>query len=236
MNSAAGAPRVLGRRRRVDEQTGGVGHHVQVGDREGDRLLAADRTAERLPLQGVVPGQVPAGADAAQGQRGDRHPAVVEDGQELGVALARAPRAGRPRARATSVRLSGWVSEACQPSLSYAGLHGQTRRARRNQQRRDLGAAVGLGSRPGGDGDHRGDVGAGVGDELLGPVDQPAAAGRSARRSSAVAEASEPASGSVSPNAASACPASRSGSQRCFCSGCRRSRSGCCRARRPPPA
>ena len=80
---------------------------------------------------------------------------------------------------------------------------------------RDLAAAVVVRAGARGDGDDRGDGGAGVGDERLGAVDDPLAA-RRARALVRVAPASQPASGSVRPKPASARPATRSGSQRCL--------------------
>ena len=77
--------------------------------------------AEGLPLAGVLQAGVEAGLDAADRQRGDRDAAVVEGGQELRVAAAPLAEQVAPRGRGTSSKLSGWVSEACQPSLSYAG-------------------------------------------------------------------------------------------------------------------
>ena len=63
-------------------------HHLEVGDLEGDALLAADRAAEGLPLAGVLDAQVEAGLDAADRERGDGDPAVVEGGEELREAAA----------------------------------------------------------------------------------------------------------------------------------------------------
>ena len=54
--------------------------------------------------------------------------------------------------------------------LVVGRLDGEAGRARRHDDRRDLAVAG-----PGGDGDQRGDVGAGVGDERLGAVDRPLA-------------------------------------------------------------
>src|SRR5699024_1367106 len=78
------------------------------------------------------------------------------------------------------------------------------------------GAAVGTGAPPGdgGDGDQGGDRGAGVGDELLGPPSTHCPS--SSRAVVRVPPASEPASASVSPKAASSSPRARAGRYRCF--------------------
>jgi hypothetical protein len=81
-----------------------VQHHLEVGDLERDTLLAADRAPERLPLPGVLQAEVEAGLDAADGERRDRDPPVVERGEELGVAAAALPEEvalGDPRALET---------------------------------------------------------------------------------------------------------------------------------------
>ena len=70
--------------------------------------------------QRVLDAQVEAGLDAADREGRDRDPAVVESGQELGEAAA-ALTEQVARGHRQSWKVSGWVSEACQPSLSYAG-------------------------------------------------------------------------------------------------------------------
>ena len=54
----------------------------------------ADRLAERVPLLGVAQRLVDAALGQPGGQRGDRHPALVEGLQELGEAPAALRRAG----------------------------------------------------------------------------------------------------------------------------------------------
>src|SRR5580700_11571550 len=72
----------------IPGQPGGVGPRLHVGDGELDRLVLVKTVAERLALAGVPDALVHAALGQAGGQRGDRHPARIEDLQELGVAPA----------------------------------------------------------------------------------------------------------------------------------------------------
>ena len=71
----------------VHEQPGGMGHDVQIGDREGDGLIPADGPAEGLPLQCVAPREIAARSNAAKRERRHGDPPVVQRRQELRVAL-----------------------------------------------------------------------------------------------------------------------------------------------------
>ena len=158
---------------------------------------------------------VEARLDAADRERGDGDPAVVEGGEELRVAaaaLAEQVGLGHPHVvEAQRVGVGGVPAE-----LVVRRLGDEAGRAAGHDDREISAAAVVALPGAGGDGDQRGDVGAGVGDELLGAVDDPLAAdelGLGLRRA-----ASEPAPGSVRPKPASCSPATRSGSQVSCCS------------------
>ena len=147
-------------------------HHLEVGDLEGHALLAADRAAEGLAIAGVRHRHVEAGLDAADRERGDRDPAVVEGGEELGVAaaaLAEQVAGGDARTlEGQRVGVGGVPAE-----LVVGLLGGEAGRARRDHDRGDLGTAVLARAGARGDRDQAGDRGPGVGDELLGAVDDP---------------------------------------------------------------
>src|SRR5690606_10094006 len=57
--------------------------NVEVGQSERDRLEPSDRAAEGFALLGVVERELQACARAAEGQRRDRDPPIVEDGEEV---------------------------------------------------------------------------------------------------------------------------------------------------------
>ncbi len=194
------------------------------------RLLGADRLAERGALAGVLHAQVQARLDAADGERGDGDAAVVERGQELGVpptAVAEQVVGGTGRPAGSAGGCRRCASRACRTAPRR-----EAGRARGHHDRADLrtSALVRAGAR--GDRDERGDLAAGVGDELLGAVDDPLVpvelgAGAGGPRVRA-------APGSVSPKPARRRPATRSGSQRCFCSSVPKVRIGL--MPRPTPA
>ena len=83
----------------VGEGAGGLDHDGEVGDLEGDALVGADRPAEGDPGPGVVGRGLEARLRAADGERADGDPAVVEGLEELLEALAPARRAGGRPAR-----------------------------------------------------------------------------------------------------------------------------------------
>ena len=152
-------------------------HHLEVGDLEGDALLAPDRAAEGLPLAGVLDAQVEAGLDAADRQRGDRDPAVVEGGEELRVAAA--PLAEQVGLGHPAVLEGQRVGVGGVPAELVVGLlGGEAGRAGRHDDRAEISARRRRSTTRAGARGHRddaGDVGAGVGDELLGAVDDPLA-------------------------------------------------------------
>src|SRR5215213_6784387 len=84
-------PLQLGRRtamitktgRRVDQQPGGMGHYVKIGDRESDRLIPPDWGAEGLPLQCVAPGKIAARSNATKRKCRDGDPPVVQSRQDF---------------------------------------------------------------------------------------------------------------------------------------------------------
>ena len=129
------------------------------------------------------------------------------------------PRSPRRLASGTcaSSKLSGWVSEACQPSLSYAGSAVNPGVPDGHDDRRDLGLRPGGRAREArarGHRDARGDSEPELVMNCLAPLTT-----HSPSTSSAlvrVAPASEPAPGSVRPKPASVVPATRSGSHCCL--------------------
>ena len=189
-----------------------LGRHV--GELELHRLELRDRPAELLPLLRVGEGQVVGALREPDAHGGDRDAAAVEDLEELVEAADRARRAGSPAGTARR----GTRARACPMRASRASALAPDRRSRRavrDDDVRDLAVA----RRRGGDRDARRDVGPGVGDEHLRAVDDPPPVAQlGARR---VAPASEPASGSVRPNAASAPPDASSGSQPASAPRCR---------------
>ena len=106
------------------------------------------------------------------------------------------------------------MSEACQPSLWYAGSTVKPGVPAGTMIARDLRRAVVVGAGARGDGDDRGDVGAGVGDERLGAVDDPLVA--VADGAGAGGAGVGAAVGLGQAEAASARPATRSGRKRCL--------------------
>ena len=76
--------------------------------------------AERLPLAGVAHALVDAALGQADRQRGDRHPALVQDLEELGVAPALRPSRLAAGTR-QSAKDSSRVSDAHQPTFEYFG-------------------------------------------------------------------------------------------------------------------
>ena len=171
--------RVLHGRGPVGQQAARVEHHLEVGDLEGQPLLAPDRDTEGLPLPGVLQAQVETGLDAADRERGDGDPAVVEGGEELRVAAAPVTeQVGLGDVHAVEgqrVRVGGVPAE-----LVVGLLGGEAGGAAGHDDRRDLRPLLAGGRArrdPGARGhrDQAGDLGAGVGDELLGAVDDPLA-------------------------------------------------------------
>src|SRR3546814_4336736 len=79
-------------------------------------LVRADGLAEGVAVLAVLHAVVEAGLDAADGQRRDGHPPLVEDLEELGEAAASL---GSRLAAGTRqpVKVSPCVSDACQPIL-----------------------------------------------------------------------------------------------------------------------
>src|SRR6185437_15101061 len=145
---------------------------LHVGDLELQRLEPPDRSAERGAVPDVGQRLVHAPLGESGGQGGDRDPALVQRAQELGVAppaLAEQVRRGHPAAVERQL-----VGVRTRPAdLGVLGCHGEPRRARRHEDRGYLRLAVLAGAGHGGDPDHGGDRGAGVGDERLRPVDHP---------------------------------------------------------------
>ena len=84
-------------------------HGLERGDRLAEGV-AALRVLERLLERALR---------EADRQRGDADPADVEHLEELLQPLARARRAGSPRARGSPANESGRVSEAFQPIFRY---------------------------------------------------------------------------------------------------------------------
>lgn len=70
---------------------GNMGACLHPRDLEADRLISADRLAKRLTLVGVLDALVNTALRRAGGQRCNRNPALVQDGQEVGIAAPRAP-------------------------------------------------------------------------------------------------------------------------------------------------
>ena len=128
--------------------------------------------AERLALPGVPDALVHAALGQPGGQRRDRHPALVQDLQELGVApaalaeqvLGRHPAAGEGE-------LAG--IRGAPADLGVLRTGDKSGRPVRNDDRRDLLAAVLVAAGDGQHGHQRGDRGTRVGDEGLGAVDHP---------------------------------------------------------------
>ena len=149
----------------------GAGFHPRDGERDG--LVPADRLTECLAFPRVLDALVDASLRGAGGQRGDRDAALVEDAQEVGVAAAafteqilfRHPHV----VEAQRMGIRGVPAD-----LVVGGFRGESRRRHRDQDRGDLFLTIALAGH-GRDGDQLGDVGAGVGDELLGAVDHPLA-------------------------------------------------------------
>ena len=179
--------------------------------------LDADRPAERLPLLRVLHRLVDAALRQPDAERRDRDAPLVEDRQELRVAAA--PLAEQVLGRHAAVGERQLAGVGGVPAdLGVLLRDREPRRARRHDDGRDLLlAAVG---RPGdrGDRDQPGDVGARVGDERLGAVDDPLAAVVGDRAVVVVPPASEPAPGSVRPNAPIIAPERSRGSHSRFCS------------------
>ncbi len=128
--------------------------------------------AEGHPRLGVVGGQLEAGLRAADREGRDGDPAVVQGLEELLEAPALLAEQVLERdaavVEAETVRVGDVPAE-----LVVSGLHGEPRRARRDHDRGDLCGAVLVGARPRGHGHDGRDVGARVGDERLGTVDDP---------------------------------------------------------------
>ena len=93
---------------------------LHVGAAEGDRLVGADRPAERAALAGVGDGVVEAALDHPDGEGGDGDTPFVEDLEELGEAATRVPSRWSPGTR-HSTKVRPCVSEACQPIFRYGG-------------------------------------------------------------------------------------------------------------------
>ena len=129
-----------------------------------------------MPRLRVLGGELEAGLGQADGERRDGDPAVVQGLEEL--AEAPAARAQQVLLRHPAAGEGQAVGVGRVPAELVVGrLDGEARGAGRHQDRADLGAAVLAGAGAGGDGDDRGDVGARVGDERLGAVDDPLAGG-----------------------------------------------------------
>jgi hypothetical protein len=153
----------------VDEQPRRLDRGLQVGELERDRLLGADRPAERLALVRVPQRVLEAGLDEAGRERGDRDAAVVERGEELGEPAAALAEQVLLRDAAVLER-QGMGVGGVPAELVVRRLDCEALDAGRDDDRGDL---VVAGLR--GDRDERGDRGAGVRDELLGAVDDPLA-------------------------------------------------------------
>src|SRR5262249_49741626 len=69
-------------------QPGDVGTALHVRYRERDGLVLLEPAAEGLALLGIPYALVHAALGQAGGQRGDRHPALIQDLEELRVAAA----------------------------------------------------------------------------------------------------------------------------------------------------
>ena len=128
-------------------QPRGVGPHLHVGDLELDRLVGADRPAERLPRpwrthatrrRSPGPDRWPAPRSRSGPRRGS-----------AGTARSRGPRSPSRFAAGTrqSANDSSRVSEAFQPTLEYVVDDREAGGAGRHDDRGDLRAAVGA-SRP----------------------------------------------------------------------------------------
>ena len=170
-----------------------------------------DRPAELLPLVRV--GEREVVSSPAPGRRPSRRRRCGRRRGSGGTAGSprRAGRAGSPPGTSHAWKPSSRVSEARQPSFCIgAEISSRASRSGRSDVR-DLVVAG-----DGRDRDAGRDVGPGVRDEDLRAVDHPLAVLEPAVVR--VAPASEPAPGSVSPNAASFRPDARSGSQSRFCS------------------
>src|SRR5690606_17884548 len=121
---------------------------LHVGDLELDRLVRADRVAEGLAFARVPQALVDTALREPDAERGDRDPALVEDPQELRVTAATLTEQvllGHP-----AVVERQLVSVRTVPAdLRVLRCHGEPGCARGHQNRRDLLAAVGFGSRDG---------------------------------------------------------------------------------------
>jgi hypothetical protein len=151
-----------------------VGPGLHVRQLELEHLILADLVAERLPLVDVAQALVDATLGQPHREGGDGDPPFVENAEELGVApphLAQQVRFGHP---AIAKRQLSGVRR--QPSHLRVLLgHREPRCPRRDDDGGDIRATTFTPSGHGGHGHQPGDVGARVGDEGLGPVDDPLA-------------------------------------------------------------
>ena len=149
-----------------------LSHDGQVGDLEGDTLLATDRATEGRALPGVLDAQIEACLDTPDGQRRDGDAPVVQDGEELGVAPSALPQQMISRNTDTLERQRMRVRDV--PSeLVVRRLDDEARRAGRDRDRADFGVTVLARAGARRHGDQRRDLGARVGDELLRAVNDP---------------------------------------------------------------
>src|SRR6476469_9549443 len=159
---------------RVVGEAGGVRAGLHVRDLELDRLGVADRVPAGLPLVRVPHTLVHATLCQPDGDGRDRDPALVQDGQELGVAPATL--AEQVLHRDSTVRKGQFMCVRAVPAdLGVALRHREAGRAARHDDRGDLLVPVVGTAGDGGRGGKAGDPRAGVGDERLGAVDDPLA-------------------------------------------------------------
>ena len=161
---------------RVAQRGGAVGEPAgrlqlggDVGQLELHRLELRDRLAELLALLGVVEGEVEHGLGEAERQRGDGDAADLERPQELAEAEVRVADevlVGDPHV--VEVQLAG--VEALPPDAPHLRAHREPGRVLLDDE-----AWRSFVPGAGEQGDAEGHVGAGVGDERLAAVDQPAA-------------------------------------------------------------
>ena len=231
-----GSPAHQPRGRVAPADAGHVRPHLHVRDLELDRLVRADRAAERVPLLGVLHRLVHTALRQARGQRGDGDPALVQDPQELRVAAALLAQQVRRRdadvGEGQLARVRGVPAD-----LGVRGGDREAGGAGRHDDRGDeRGARLGLRpvtavtvTRP-----------VMSVPELvmkhLEPLITHSSVASSSRAVVRVPPASEPPSGSVSPNAPSISPEqSRGQPLRASAPRCRRGRPASRRARRRPP-
>src|SRR5215207_3312038 len=153
----------------VGEQARGLDLGRHVGELGLDRLVLGDRLAEGDPLLGVAQSLVQSPLGEAEAHGGDTDATAVERLQELAEALA--PSSQQP------LLLHTTIAERQRPGVGRVPAHLAigladlvTRRPVRHHDVRDL-VIPGAGS----DRDQTRDVSPGIGDELLGPVDDPLA-------------------------------------------------------------